>query len=415
IYRVEEIVKTIRNILPASIIIMGNLHANFYADEILKIKLADIVVMGEGEETLMDLMTVISQNKDLENVLGIKYRMKCGALRTNPMRPYISDLDNLPLPAWQYMNIKKYDFFAFGKVAKTGIMILHSRGCPYRCSFCSLIIQGEKRRARSINSVCDEMELMYDRYNFQSFHFIDPIFPINKQEGLNFCQQMIQRGLNKKITWVTETRTELVDKELLTAMKEANCSRIMYGIECGTQEVLTNIGKNNRINDAIKAVQLTRDSKITSVGLFMIGLPNETSKNINDTIEFSLKLKLDYAKFAVFVPYPGTAIYSKLVNESEDNGLDRKYLRAWNRYTSYPTENNPPLYLNPQIDSKKLIKLQKKAFLKFYFRPSMFLLHVFKLKTINFKVFIQVAIFLFIEIFSLIKMSANKFKERMSY
>ncbi len=366
VYRVQEIVAFARQLLPDSYIVLGNLHANYFAEDILKNKEADVVVLQEGEETIVELVKAIENKLPFENVNGIVFRNQEGLIIKTAPRPYQEDLDKYPFPAWHLMPYKKYNMQEIGKIARTGVFMLSSRGCPYACPFCCLFIQGSKRRTRSVGNICDEIEWLIKKFKYQSFMFIDPTWPINKKEGVNFCQEMIKRGLHKKILWGTETRIDIMDQELLSMMYKAGCRKIMFGIETGSKSTQQSISKKQDFNKTKETIKLAHQEKLDTCGFFMMGFPNETKEDIEKTIDFALSLDLHFAKFAVFVPYPGTPLYEQMLKEGL---LDKRDLSNWNSYTTYPTLTNPPVFLDKQLTLKELLELQRKAHLKFYLRP----------------------------------------------
>ena len=366
VYRFQEIVKTIRTLLPKAVIQSGNLHASYFAKELLLNKDVDIIVKGEGERTICELADALEQKTPLENVQGLIFRNEKNELVETENRAYLCELDQLPFPAWHLMPYKKYNINELGKIASSGTFVLGSRGCPYGCEFCSLLIQGKKRRARSKKNICDEIEWLIKNFGYKSFHFIDATWPINKKEGLDFCQEMIKRGLHKKIIWGTETRLDVVDEELLARMFNAGCRKVMYGIEAGSQEVLDELNKKNDLTHVKQVIKWSHKYKLNPAGFFILGLPEETKEDMEKTIKLALSLDLHFAKFSGFVPYPGTPLYEKLLAAGK---LNKSKTTNWHSYTSYPSIDNPPVYLDDKIKLTELIALQKKAHLKFYLRP----------------------------------------------
>jgi radical SAM superfamily enzyme YgiQ (UPF0313 family) len=392
VYRFHEIVAVARTIVPDICVVAGNIHSNVFADELLQKKQADIIVIGEGEQTLCELCIAIQNNETLKNIPGIKYRNEKGSVIETTPREKIENLDLLAFPAWHLMPLKKYRILLFARMATREIFILGSRGCPYQCSFCSLIIQGNQRRTRSPQNICDEIELAVTKYHIKAFHFIDALFPLTQKEGILVCKEIIRRNLHKQIIWVTETRIDAIDDELLTYMYRAGCRRILYGIESGTQKNLDNIQKRIEKQKIIQTIRSTKKHKISAVGLFMIGLPEETEQDIEETIRFSLKLDLDGAKFAVFVPYPGTKAFQNL---KEKGKLNPENIHNWNAYTTNPTLKNKPLYLYENLSLEKLVQLQKQSYVSFYLRPKIILRNLHLLSKISvFELYIVFTFFL---------------------
>ncbi len=362
--RVEQLVLLIREILPSTKIVMGNIHANHFAKDVLENNLADFVVMGEGEITLSELCLAVKSGQEWQNILGIAY-CRNGVFIKNEPRPYIEDLDLIPFPAWHLLPITEYDTFLFCKKESPATLISGSRGCPFRCSFCSLFIQGGSRRVRSVNNIVNEIEYFNTKYGIKQFSFVDPMFPFSAEEGISFCRELKRRGLDKKIAWVTETRVDVINNEMAEAMKSSGCKMVMFGIESGSNETVKKLKKKFDIQKTYKALNICKNVGLQTTGFFIIGLPDETAEDIEETIRFSLSLPLTFAKYNVFVPYPGTLLYEELYAQ----GLLREDLmRRWECYSTIPTIKTPPVYKYSNVAPEYVIKAQFHAFIRFYFR-----------------------------------------------
>lgn len=369
-----QIAKEIRKISNAKII-FGNLHASYFAKSILEEDIADIVVRGEGEETLLQLIKYLQNNGNLSSVDGISFKEN-GVITHTRERNFIEPLDILPFPAWHLFERKKYKLFSFAEIRVPATLISASRGCPYNCSFCSLLIMGRKRRVRSVKNIADEFEYLNQKFGYKQISFVDPIFPFSKKEGINFAEELIKRKLHEKIIWTTETRVDLVDEELLKILRESGLRRIMYGFETGSNATLDEYRKQFTTEKATEAVEITKRQKIEIIGFFMLGSPCDTEESIFQTIDFATKLNIDFAKFNILVPYPGTSLYESLKKEGK---LPEK---NWSRYTSYPTRNTLPIYSPPSITKERLVELQHIATRKFYFRLKVIINLLFKIRTV---------------------------------
>lgn len=357
--------------------VLGNLHSTVFHDSILLDNIADIVVHGEGEETMADLVNALGKERNLRSVPGISFMEDGDVVETKP-RPLIGDLDALPYPAWKLFPLDRYRIFNFASVRHPGTLVLGSRGCPYNCNFCSLKIMGRKRRRRSAKNIVDEFEHLYREFGYVQASFIDPIFPFSKEEGIEFSQQLIKRGLHDKMVWVTETRVDHVDEEVLRAMRAAGLRRIMYGFEAGDEEALESINKRTPLDTAVKAVEMTRKADVQIIGFFMLGVPGDTKESIRRTIRFAASLDIDFAKFTVFSPFPGTRIYEEFLAEGK---IPRT--QEWERFTNYPSKDNPPIYLPGKLSTLDIVRLQKKAFVNFYLRWKMAVRHLLVIRTIT--------------------------------
>jgi radical SAM superfamily enzyme YgiQ (UPF0313 family) len=221
---------------------------------------------------------------------------------------------------------------------------------------------------RSPKRVVDEMVYMNERFGDEVFGFTDLAFPLVREHAVGFCNEIIKRGYAKKFKWFTECRVKPLDIELLTLMKKAGCSRVCFGIESGNDQILKALKKNFTVEDVKKAVLMAHKVGIVVDGMFMIGLPDETEENITQTIDFAVKLKLRYAIFNIFVPYPGCELYDILKAENKIN------YKNWSDFTSYPSySGGTPVYVPDGLSKEKLMELQKKAMKRFYLRPGFIL------------------------------------------
>lgn len=382
---VTEIAKNIRQEFPQIKIVMGNIHASLFASNLLKSGLADYIVHKEGEYTILELVKALKNSLPLKNIKGLSFLNEGSQVINNESRPFIEDLDALPFPDWDLFPLTKYKTDPRTELisGKTEMLILATRGCPNVCAFCSSSTEkslGCQYRMRDPKKVVDELEYLNNKYGAQAFSFMDLAFPLVKSHGMALCQEIIDRGLSSKIRWMTELRVKPLDQEILNIMKKAGCRRVNFGIESGTNRILKILRKNFTTDDVRSAVKMARKAGIEVDGMFMIGLPSETVEDIKRTIDFAIELKVRYAIFNIFVPYPGCEFYDVLSRQGKIKFKD------WSDFTSYPTyAGGEPVYVPDGLTKEELMNLQTKAMRKFYFRPSFILneLKDFKLSKIK--------------------------------
>lgn len=377
--RTFALARAIREAFPGLHITMGNIHPSVFYESVLSDGLADTVVCGEGEETFPDLVKALETGRPLADVPGVAWR-DGGRVVKNPDRPYIRDLDAVPFPAWKLFPLEKYSIFSFASVKSPGTLVLGSRGCPYRCTFCSLKIMGTARRVRSAKNIADEFEWLHDSFGYKQMSFTDPIFPFSKKEGMKFAAELISRGLDKKCVWITETRVDHVDYELLAALRSSGLRRVMYGFETGDTDRIAGIRKSFTTERARRAVEETRRAGVQIVGFFMLGVPGETKESLRRTIRFSREIGIEFAKFTVFSPFPGTQSYVDLAAEGK---IEEP--RAWERFTNYPSRRVRAAYVPDGLTSDDLMRAQRAAFLGFYLRPLTMLRHLFVIRSLSMK------------------------------
>jgi len=345
-------------------IILGNLHSTLFAHQLLAEGIADIIVRGEGEVSMLEVVRAVDQKEGLGNIQGISFR-DSQEIYHNPDRELVKDLDSLPYPAWHLFDLRQYINSPLVGVDKEAILpILASRGCTYRCTVCSSDKIFGRFRLRAIEKVIDEMEFLSAKFKVDNFSFCDAFFPSSIEYGLRFCDELIRRGLHKRIKWITETRVDKVNLDLLKKMKEAGLKMILYGFEVGAQKILDVLQKNTTLTQAKKAMEYTKKTGVLSIGQFMLGVPGETIKDCKMTIAFAKQLNPEIAFFNIVVPYPGSKFF-----EDYKNKLGNINYRT-ERFTSWPNFSacNGELIYTPQgINSRQLINLQKKSGVRILF------------------------------------------------
>lgn len=365
---VFQIVREVRKNLSSIQIILGNLHASIFADEILADNLADFIVHHEGEITARELIRTLEIGEDPRNVQGISL-IRDGKVVHTPKRPLMKNLDVLPFPAWDLFPLKSYQTDPRSEVKRghSERHILATRGCPNQCTFCSARTEkslGMEYRMRDPKKVVDELEFMNEKFGSEIFAFMDLAFPLVKKHAIEFCKEMIRRGLQKKFRWFSECRVKPLDQETMEYMKEAGCVRICLGVESGNDRILKSIKKNFTVKDVARAVKLATKIKLDVDGMFMLGLPGEGKSEIIDTINLSIRLPFRFAIFNLFVPYPGCELFDEL------STAGKIHYKSWGEFTAYPTfGGGQPVYVPDSLTQKELTDLQKKAMITFYLRP----------------------------------------------
>ncbi len=370
--------KMIRAALPSVKIVWGAVHAEVFAKDIVLENKADFVVHHDGEETICELVDALENGfKDFSSVDGLTWLGDDGTPVTNKDRRLLTDLDTLPYPAWHLFPYHKYGLLPFADFAKPVLTMTGSRGCPYRCDYCSLINTGGKvYRRRDPIKIVDEYEYLVDRYKVKQIGFVDPIFPLVKKDLKPLCDEIVYRGLDKRCLWLSETRCDRLDKETADLMYYGGCRRVLMGIESGVDLLLGNVNKNITTKKVREGVANAKNAGLQTVGLFMIGMPGETPEMTRETVEFSCDLELDFAKYAITVPFPG----SKLFDDRWQQDLFRD---DWENYTTFNPDPDRLVYHPHGYDPKRLIEMQAWALRKFYLRPEQLKKQFLELRTIS--------------------------------
>ena len=293
------------------VVIVGADHPTVFPSVTLENHDIDIVVRGEGERTIAELVQVLEKDnghQGIERVAGISYRPN-GRVVHNPDRPLISNLDTIPLPRLESLvQLKTYRPVDFGA-------IMSSRGCPYRCTFCGVHnVWSRKVRFRSIPNVMNEIIFLKERYGTDYFSFRDASFTLKKERIMLLCDELIRRNLN--IRWECLTRIDLMDEPLLQKMKKAGCFTIRIGIESGDSTILNTLGKQIDLNKVKKVAGLLNRMGFYWSTYFMFGTPLETRQSIQRTLNFIKEIDPPFVTLSRFAPIPGSKMYSELEKDS---------------------------------------------------------------------------------------------------
>jgi anaerobic magnesium-protoporphyrin IX monomethyl ester cyclase len=268
----------------------------------------DVVALGEGEETALQLAQDDSGIHGLANIEGIAYKLN-GKIKFTKPRGFIKNLDTMPFPARELFDNEAYKNYYSKRFGYTITSLMTSRGCPFVCEFCSRPIFGTTFRSRSAKNIVDEIETVL-RLGYHRIWFADDCFTLNRKRLLNVCDEMIQRGL--KVEWECLSRVDTVDKETMRKMKQAGCVRLFFGIESGNDRILSLMKKYATISRAKEAVGIAKQSGVQVGAFFIVGYPGEQDTTILDTIRFASALPLDYLSFTMPYPIPGTDLYDRI-------------------------------------------------------------------------------------------------------
>ncbi|MFC2143110.1 B12-binding domain-containing radical SAM protein [Candidatus Aenigmatarchaeota archaeon] len=341
----------IKEKFPGTTIMLGGPHATIMADELAKNTKADIIVRKEADGIINDIVNDLEKYKQMKIVdAGL-----------------VDNLDDLPIPARHLLEMEKYSSLpnTYKDDPKTFQMVT-SRGCPFTCTFC--FDSHGKFRQRSVGSVMNEIRTLKDVYKIKEIAFWDDILTLNKQWTYDFCSEMEKENM----IWSCYTRFDLVDQDLLYAMKKAGCWNIFFGIEAGDDKLLQNIKKRMTVQQMTDAVKMVKKAGIEIRGSFMLGLPGETPELARKTIQLAIDLEPDYAQFSLTTPYPGTNIW----DEYEKWGTLDKNFKNFHGWM--------PVFVPHGYNSREeLLAMQKEAFKRFYMRPKYILKKILKVRSIN--------------------------------
>ncbi len=335
-------------------VVMGGPHATFVADDILSDGNAHYIVRGEGEETFVHLLHCLSTGEDVAGIDGVSF-LREGRVIHTPDRPPPHNLDALPYPDREALNINRYKSLRLGGRAITSMVT--SRGCPFNCGFCSsTVFSGATWRSRSPAGVLDEIESIVKDFDFGAVCFMDDNFTMNPRRVIDIAEGLISRRLD--IFWWCFSRGDIIIKneDMVRHMARSGCRYVFMGIETANNSVLEDCGKTIKSADSVRAIKMLKDYGIETMGSFIIGWPGETRQMIKETIRVSKRIGLGGAQFSILTPYPGTAIYDKY--------RSRIVERDWEKFDCFHSVMKLD-YLSP-ADIQRMLR---RAFFSFYFTP----------------------------------------------
>ena len=316
---VRQLINHVRKNFPEKLFFGGGEHITSMHELVMRESPLDGCVLGEGEETLLEILNAGADRGKWTDIKGFCFRSPDdGSLVINPRRDRIRALDEIPWPNWDLMNPMNYLKSKVYIGPRTGrtMPMLATRGCPYQCTFCSSSSMWTTRYwTRSPKDVVDEMVYYYKKYDATDFQFQDLTAIIKKKWIVAFCQELISRNLN--ISWQIPvgTRSEAIDQEVADLLIKSGCNYIQYAPESGSTRILQVIKKKVNLDNLMASVMATLGSNMQVCVLLIIGFPDETPEDIADTFRFIRKLALKGVhEIAVscLVPLPGTAIFNDL-------------------------------------------------------------------------------------------------------
>jgi len=321
----------------------------------------DAGIIGEGEETFLEFLEAVNKKgispaDDIGWIKGLVFRHN-GTARLAPKRPYIENLDTLPMPAWDLLEgfPERYQPPLMSYKELPVASMVTSRGCPFQCIFCDRSVFGNRYRCYSADYVIKMIEHLVERYRIKHIIFYDDLFAASKARLKAICERIIDKNLN--ISWTCDARVNTVTPETLALMKRAGCWEIAYGIESGSQKILDLVAKGITLEEIEKGVRWTHDAGIKVKGLFMMGHPIETRETIKETIDLAKRLPFDIINISKFTPFPGTEIYKDAHKYGQLNP-DWKKMNAMNF-----------VFIPHGFTEKELDWEYKKAIAKYYWRP----------------------------------------------
>ena len=358
IIKTVKLASMMKEIYPDVPVVIGGPHFTAVPEQTLSdYSVFDYGVVGEGEDTIVDLVAKLSSGRKPLNVPGIAFH-KNGEVTFTPPRPTIKDLDALPFPAWDLLDgfPSQYHPALFKYQRLPATHIVSARGCPNKCIFCDTSVFSRKIRFHSPEYILEMIGYLVKNFGIKEIIFEDDQFLIKKERVTKICEGLLNTGWG--ISWCCSARANSVnDPELLKLMKRSGCWQISYGIESGNQKILDFAQKGITIDQIETAVRLTHEAGILSKGYFIFGLPYETEKTMENTISLAKGIPLNDISVFTLTPFPG----SKMYNIAEQYGTIEKDFEKMNLLEV--------VYVPTGLSKERLLHYQRRFMKEFYLRP----------------------------------------------
>ena len=359
VHRLAELAKEIN---PNCKVVVGGPYATSSPEHILKDAHVDFVVIGEGERTTARLINALEKGEDLSVIEGLAYKNNQDCV-INPVGSMIEELDTIPFPAWDLINMEGY-FNDICNHSQTPIPtsnriapLFTSRGCPYQCTYCHNIF-GKKIRFRSVGNVIEEIQALIKNYGVEEIEIIDDCFNFDLARAKAICDEIIRRKIKIAISFPNALRVDRMDEELIVKLKQAGTRVIFYAIESASPRIQKVIKKNLDLEKARQIITQTIKQGMVTCGYFMLGFPGETKEEMLETLRFAKEAGFHLADFFFLVPQPNTEIFDEF--NKENIKVNKASVHIYHKSSINASA----------LSGRELKMMHAKSFREFYFRTS---------------------------------------------
>ena len=318
IYKAEEVLRLAQERVPDALRMLGGVHATFMYKQVLsEAPWVDVIVRGEGEEILTELMCAVRDGRwpaEKRKIHGLAF-VDGDEIVATQAASTVKDLDGIE-PDWSILEWEKYIYIPLNTRVAIPNM---ARGCPFTCSFCSQWKFWRDYRVRDPKKVVDEIEKLVNEQGVGFFILADEEPTINRKKFIQFCEELIARGLPDKVKWGINTRVTDIyrDRELLKFYREAGLVHVSLGTEAAAQMKLDQFNKETKVEENKTAIRLLREADILVEAQFIVGLDNETPETLNETYKMAWDWQPDLANWAMYTPWPFTPLFQELKDKVE--------------------------------------------------------------------------------------------------
>jgi radical SAM superfamily enzyme YgiQ (UPF0313 family) len=340
---------------PGAKVVVGGPHISACTSDVIEDDNIDVLVTGEGERAFAELISRIDSGEALAGTPGTAVR-EGGEVHWEQAGEPISDLDSIPFPAWDLVDVATYARLGRAGNVRRGryLPVFTSRGCPFHCFYCHNIF-GRRFRCRSAGNVVEEIRSIVEDHGITDIEVYDDIFNLDLDRAKSICRQLIDLDLGLSISFPNGVRADRLDRELVELLAEAGTTNLAVAVETADEGLQRTIGKNLDLDRVMKAITWADQAGIVTNGYFMIGFPGETADQIRKTIEYAERTDLYFASFFIVTPYPGTPLWDQTMDSGESDSLD---FRRYNYLSGY--------FNLGELSSEELRLLQREAYKRFY-------------------------------------------------
>jgi radical SAM superfamily enzyme YgiQ (UPF0313 family) len=362
----QALTRGVRQALPGCLIVLGGPHVSAFGEQIFDRSSADILVAGEGELTFLEILRTYLDNKDYSRIPGILWRPPGGESVANPgTAPFIEDLDQLPFPAYDLIDIRRYwrnSTQVFYPMLRNYISLFSSRGCPWHCNYCHNIF-GKRYRYHSAERVVDEIEHYVRTFGVEDVDFMDDSFNFAPERVVRIAEEMGRRNLKVKVAFPNGLRTDILTQETVDALADMGTWYSSFALESASERIQKQIGKNLNIPRFLQGVEMAVRRGIFATGFTMIGFPGETQAEMQLTVDTACASKLHAAFFFYVTPFPGTELYRQALQEMPDRIKCMNYGDSFSFFTFDAVSNLST------VPDDVFFRFADRGYRKFYMNP----------------------------------------------